>query len=136
MLYSKDFKITHGTTEQTLETYRIKMHTGIITNIGVYFPPGCAGLVKVKLRIGIHQIAPFNPSGEFRGDAWPIWYKEFIPLTEEPYIVWCDAWNEDEAYDHTITVQINILPSFAVMPVGAAEGIIESMKSIFTRPRW
>lgn len=136
MLYSKDITVTKATTEATLETTRIKMHSGIITNIGVYFPPGCVGLVKVRLRIGRHQIAPFNPSGQFVGNDQYIWYNEFLPLVDEPYVVWCEAWNEDAVYDHTVTVQMNILPKFAVMPIGAAEGIIESLKSIFERPRW
>ena len=49
-------------------------------------------------------------------------------------ILTVEGWNEDATYNHTIGIMFLILPKGVVLPVGATEGILESLKSLIIRP--
>ena len=49
-------------------------------------------------------------------------------------ILTVEGWNEDATYNHTIDIMFLILPKGVVLPVGATEGILESLKSLVIRP--
>ncbi|GAI91194.1 unnamed protein product, partial [marine sediment metagenome] len=61
---------------------------------------------------------------------FPVMYE----ITEEPMTLTVEAWNEDATYEHTVDILFLILPKAVVLPTGATEGILESLKSLVIRP--
>ncbi|GAH63559.1 unnamed protein product, partial [marine sediment metagenome] len=43
------------------------------------------------------------------------------------------GWNEDDIHPHTITLMILVLPKSFILPVGAVEGIMESLSNLIIR---
>jgi len=82
---------------------------GLIYRAQVMFPPGCAGLVGVKIFEGGHQVYPVTM------DEWWVAAGETIDF-EDPYIVTTIntkfrilTYNEDTAYPHRIYVRLGIV---------------------------
>ena len=134
MLYSKQILLTAGKTEATSTKTYFKVNKGVISNMWITFPAGCAGLVKMRIFYEGHPFVPVNQDNYIRGDNYTFQIPVMFEITEEPMRLTVEAWNEDEKYDHTIDVLFLILPKALVLPVGATEGILESLKSLVIRP--
>jgi len=134
MLYSKQITLTEGKTEATATKRYFKVNKGVISNIWITFPAGCAGLVKMRIYHEGHPFVPVNQDNYIRGDNYTFQFPVMYEITEEPMILTVEAWNEDATYEHTIDILFLILPKGVVLPVGATEGILESLKSLVIRP--
>lgn len=134
MLYSKQIPLTLGKTEAESTKRYFKVNKGVISDIWITFPAGCAGLVKMRIYHEGHPFVPVNKDNYIRGDNYTFRFPVMFEITEEPMRLTVEAWNEDEKYDHTIDVLFLILPKGVVLPVGATEGILESLKSLVIRP--
>ena len=116
MLYEVDISIlTAHTIANKLKTV-IGITNGVIHQLSVSFPPGCANLVKVTLNHGKHQIFPTNPDGRIKGDAINVHGKTFQELLVPPYEVRIDAWGVGLAHNHVITVRLWMLRVWQLMP--------------------
>lgn len=89
---------------------QVKLTHGIIHRVEVGFPSGCAGLVHIQIKEGLHQRWPSNPEGSFNSDGYTIGFDEHLKFYEEPYILTLVGWNLDDTYDHIIEVRFGILP--------------------------
>jgi len=116
MVYVFDFTVPKNTTKETQQLKRLKLCYGIIHQIDIVFPSGCCGLVHAHIDDALHQVWPTNPDGTFSGDGAPISGKVFHELAVEPFELQLWAWNEDDSYDHTITVRIWILKPWHLLP--------------------
>lgn len=116
MVYSFDITVSANTLESDKQETRLKLTYGIIHQIDIIFPRGCAGLVYCHLNDALHQVFPTNPDGDFSGDGFPITGKIFHEVAEEPFELQAWTWNKDDTYDHTITVRIWILKPWQLMP--------------------
>ncbi len=134
MLYSKQITVLTTHTQAAPSKSYFKVNKGVISNIWITFPSGCAGLVKLRIYHEGHPFLPVNADNYIRGDNYTFQFPVMFEITEEPMILTVEAWNEDEVYDHTIDVLFLILPKSVVLPVGATEGILESLKSLVIRP--
>jgi len=84
---------------------------GIIHQVEVGFPPGCAGLVHVAIFRFEHQAWPTNPDDEFAWDDYNVKIeREFFGLTTRPYELTLRAWSEDSTFAHTITCRLGLKP--------------------------
>jgi len=54
----------------------------------------------------------------------------FYEVKSEPYEITLEGWNEDATYNHTITLMFLVLPKKYILPVGATEGIMESLSHL------
>ena len=83
---------------------------GVIHKIDIHFPPGPAGLVGVRIERSGKPIYPSNPAEWFVSDNETISFNEYyvIEHMDPPFELHC--YNEDDAYDHTITFRFGILP--------------------------
>ena len=133
MLYSKHITFTKGQTEATLSRQTFKINQGIIYRAWIIFPAGCLGLVKVRIYHEEHPIMPVNKSDYLKADSYVFEIPLFFEVTDEPYNVTFEGWNEDANNDHTITLMLLVLPKKYVLPVGALEGVMESLKSLVLR---
>jgi len=134
MLYSKQITLAAGKTEATATKTYFQVNKGVMTNVWITFPAGCAGLTKLRIYHEGHPFLPVNKDNYLRGDNITFQFPVMYEITEEPMLLTIEAWNEDATYSHTIDVLFLILPKALVLPTGATEGILESLKSLVIRP--
>src|SRR3990167_779674 len=135
MIYTSSITIAANTAESSASRTDIKVTNGIITQVQILFPSGCAGLVNVQLFTGGHQFVPSTHGQVIKADGVLISSPEFLEITDAPRIISIVAWNNDETYPHTIEVLITQLPREAIPQMAFVEGIIKSLKNLFIRER-
>lgn len=82
---------------------------GIVHQVEIGFPPGCAGLVHVAIFRYEHQAWPTNPDNEFAWDDYNVVItNEAFGLVGHPYTLSLRAWSEDNTFDHTIVCRIGV----------------------------
>jgi hypothetical protein len=91
-------------------TTQIPIIAGTITQMFVQFPPGVNALAHLKLLWGLYQLFPSNEQGDFATGGETIVWDEAVDINTEPHQLTAITWNDDDTYDHTITVRIVIAP--------------------------
>jgi hypothetical protein len=111
MLYS--FPVGIGVFTDKVDAYHVplEMTAGKITRVMVQFPAGHLGLTHLIILDGLHQLWPSNEGEDFSTSDETITWLEDYDLTEPPYTLTAWGWNEDDTYDHTITVRIELEPA-------------------------
>jgi len=133
MFYAESIKTEVGKDASDPLYTEIKVTNGVIHEVGVYFPAGCAGLVYCQIYEGGHQFFPSTQGQFVRGDDVLVNTVEFYEITDAPRWITIKTWNLDETYDHTIEVYIKQLPKWAILPTGAYEGVLGALKSLVWR---
>ena len=100
----------------------------------ITFPNGCSGLVKLRIYHEGHPFVPVNADNYIRGNDYTFQFPVMFEIVEEPMLLTVEVWNDDEDYAHTVDVLFLILPKALVLPTGATEGILESLKSLVLHP--
>lgn len=106
MIFVSAIKTTHLTTKQNPLVTNIPIVQGKITQLLVFFPPGVNALAHIKILYGLQQIFPGNEQGDFAGGAVLISWAEDVDITHDPSQLTAVTWNDDDTYDHTITVHV------------------------------
>jgi len=88
----------------------IRLTLGRLTGGSLYFPSGPAGKLHFLARIGIHQIIPFNTGQNLRLDDCVIPLSLGFDLTEPPFELVCETWNDSTLYDHALTLILYLEP--------------------------
>lgn len=122
--------ITHGTTEGTAQDWKLKLAAGILHYVEIKFPAGCVGLVHVRLLHGVHPVIPMNAEDDINGDDEVIPFKEFYPLGANDNVITLQAWNEDDTYDHTISVRIGVLLEEELNPWVLLKDLVKILKTL------
>ena len=133
MLYSKQVTIPANTTEANAVKAKFKVNKGMIYYFWITFPPGCAGLTKLRIYHENHPFLPVNKDNYLRGDNVTYQFPSFQEIKESPEILTVEAWNDDDTYAHTVDVVFIILPKNYILPVGATEGIMQSLSELIIR---
>jgi hypothetical protein len=133
MIYTASIETTFSTSEANAKVTEIKVTDGVIHEVSVYFPSGCAGLVYCQIFEGGHQFVPSTEGQFLRGDGILIDSKEFYEIDTAPRWITVKTWNLDDTYNHTIEIMIKQLPKYVLLPAGAYEGIIYALKSLVLR---
>jgi hypothetical protein len=102
-----------NTLESAKQKTTLKLTSGRITQVQVQFPSGHIGLTHISLNVGLYQLYPANPEAQFSSSGETICFVEDITLASPPYEMEAYTWNEDDTYEHTITVRIHIEPATA-----------------------
>ena len=134
MLFSKQISVSASTTEANATPTYIRIRKGVISKVWITFPAGCAGLVKMRVLHGGHPFIPVNADNYIRGDNYTFELPVMYEITAEPTILTVLVWNDDDTYSHTVDILFLVLDKSLVLPVGATEGILESLKSLVIRP--
>lgn len=85
------------------------IHPGIIKQVTLEFPAGCAGLVYARVLYWEHQIWPGNPDGTFRGDGVNLVWPEDLEIIDPPYELTLEGWNTDDTFEHTVTLRVQLI---------------------------
>jgi len=109
MIYSFAISTPANTPKATPVETNLKLTAGIIHQIDILFPTGCAGLAYIAINDGLHQVWPTNPDESFHTDGETISFKEFYELKSSPHILTVFSYNLDDTYDHDIIVRLGIL---------------------------
>ena len=138
MLFSKDILVTANKQKSSPKEEIIKIAHGIITWLSVYFPPGCNGMVNCVILHHEHQIAPSTEGMVMTGNGIPIAWDEYYESYQPPYELKVKLWSPDTVYNHTVTVDIAILPRKAIIALALVDAIknlfgLLSPRRIFTR---
>lgn len=133
MFHSKHITYSSGGSAGSPTPNIYKVNKGVLHYIFVNFPPGCRGLVKLRISVNGSPILPVEKDAYINYDSYVLEAPVFIEVKEEPLTVLVEGWNEDDTYDHTIDIGFSIVNKEWIQPVGAYEGVIAALKSIFAR---
>ena len=109
MIYGRRITFTHGGASTSPERTVWKLTEGMIYQVEIAFPPGCAGLVSVRLSDHAGQLYPYDRGEWFSGDGETITFPETHAVEGEPFELLVDGYNEDETYDHTVSFRIGFV---------------------------
>lgn len=88
---------------------------GLIYRVEFDFPPGCCGLLNVRLFDGSYQVYPTSRDDSFHGDAAVIAFDDCYLKDTPPWIFRCVVWNNDDTWEHTVQIRVGIASSEAFM---------------------
>jgi len=107
--------------EQNIREFRIQqnvpLNTGVILNqsplfdgyireVKIHWPPGCNGLVDVRVGHGPKQFCPFEGFLSLNNVTPSYYFNEYVVHTEN---IWVEIQNTDGVNAHTISVMINMV---------------------------
>lgn len=135
MIYTASILTPKNTAEADAKITEIKITNGVITQVMIIFPTGCAGLVNIQFFMGGHQFVPSTEGQVIKADGVLITSPEFLVITDAPRIITVKTWNDDDTFPHTLEVLITQLDPIALPQLALAEGIVRSLKNLFLRER-
>ena len=107
--YNFTVKIPTNTEESDPERIDLSLTKGLIAGGQIFFPAGCHGLAHVTIHDGRGQLYPANKDDTFHGEDGAIPLVGRHEIDAVPFMLFAQAWNEDDTYDHTIQITLNIL---------------------------
>lgn len=110
MIYIKRVTTPANTLESDPLRSRLTVTRGRLRGGWVYFPYGPAGELHLQIKVGIHQIFPFNPDSDLALDDAVVPLDFCLEIDTPPYSVDIYTWNDDADNDHTLTVCLSITP--------------------------
>jgi hypothetical protein len=108
MIYREAVQIPSGQTKSVPFRQVIELTPGVIDNVQLTFPSGCAGLVGIRVKQSMFQLYPLTVGEWIVSDDFTIVYPENFPLKERPYALTLEGYNEDDTYPHTVHVQVSV----------------------------
>jgi len=133
MLYSEDIIVPANTTRAKKTRTRTRLWKGVLHRFRIDFPFGCNHLVHAHVNIGGHQIIPINDGTSVRGNGFPVEGKMFLELKEEQTPIAIYTWNDDDTYQHIITVSLYVLPKWVLLPQLMMVKLLESLQNLFLK---
>jgi len=99
------YTITALTAEADLVRRELAVSKGILKRLDVLFPFGCEFYARSRVFIGSKPILPRSSKGYATGNGFPVSTGDIFEsmLDDIPILTW-EVWNEDEKYDHTLTL--------------------------------
>jgi len=133
MLYQKTLNVPASTpSDAPVETTIVVKHP-VVTRLGVFFPPGCAGMVKVAVFYGKLQIWPSKEGEWVRGDSTTIWGEPFFELPEKETTLTLKGCSPNTLYDHDVTFYIIALPRIVALWMIGISRLVAFLERIFAR---
>ena len=133
MFYTRDISVEANTPRNSAKTVNIKTTAGVVHQVGIMFPDGCAGLVHVQLWHGGHPFIPVDPMMDVAGNNETVNITEFYKLFPGFNIITVRVWNEDDTHSHTIRVRIGVLPEYILVPYKPLTTISNRMAKLLRR---
>ena len=97
-----------NTAESAKQKTALKLTAGHINFVELHFPPGVNALAHLSINYGLYQLFPSNQDADFSSGSETIDWIEDIELDQPPFEFVAYSWNDDDTYEHTITVRISI----------------------------
>lgn len=133
MFYVEDIITSADTSKSVAVTTSSKFWAGVIHKIEVMFPPGCAGLLHVRIFHQGHQVYPSDEDQSFAGDDETVSFNDYYELQPGANTLKIETWNEDDTYSHTVHVRVGVLPAGLVNPRMQFTAIAGSLRTLLRR---
>lgn len=111
MDYAFDITVQPNTTRDNPLTVLEYLPFGTIYQMRYIFPSGCCGLVGFRIYHDEAQILPTRDDTWYRGSGTHFSVYEFHDLPEESNLIKFELYNEDDTYQHTVSIYISVLPA-------------------------
>lgn len=97
-----EYTVPKNTAEEDAIVVECNVTPGTLTDLRVYAPSGCAGLLKCRVFIGERPIAPRSGKAFLAGEGFIAEIRGAFELISGniPVLRWV-LWNEDTLFDHT-----------------------------------
>lgn len=128
MFYDFALTIPAATAEASPASVTMKLTAGIIYAVKLLFPPGPHGMVKLRIRHGLHQLLPTNPDGYFASDDEVINIDEYYELKPGQAELTAVGYSPGTTYPHTVAIRVGILDAGTLNPAG---GIASMFSKLF-----
>ena len=109
MFFLKNLTVPAGTPVSLAVRDKIEITGGWIKEIEIGFPPGCLGLVGVRVLRFEQQLVPLTPGEWLKWDDTMVKIPLDFPIDSEPFELNIDAYNEDDTYAHTIQIGVHVM---------------------------
>lgn len=109
MQFTYELTIPPNTVKTNPETQVCKLTYGTVKRVFICFPPGPKGLAHIVIKRFESQVWPTNPDGDFAWDNFVFIIEDEFNMESGPFTVKLVGWNEDDTYEHTVTVMFNVL---------------------------
>lgn len=86
----------------------LQLAAGTITHVEAQFPPGVNALAHIQITDGLHQLYPTNPEADVATGAETVLWNDSHELKPGSCQLYAYTWNEDDTFQHTITVRIEV----------------------------
>jgi len=130
---SEQITVPANTDEADPVISHVKVSPDVLHYIAVQFPPGCRGLAHVRVYANEHPVFPSDPAKDIAADSWTVesaLIHQFDPGYSELKII---AWNEDDTYEHTVTVYASVLERKFLFPQETISFQIADFLRLFRR---
>ncbi len=136
MLFTRSLTVETTHTEAVPLEETLQIAHGIITQVYVFFPAGCNGLVFARVKYHERAIFPSTPAMFITGSGFPIQWGEYYEVYQEPYELKLVGWAQSTTYAHVVTFGVVVLPRKAIVALAVTDAIkaafsILSPKRIF-----
>ncbi len=130
MIYDKALTIPAETKQPSLASVELAVGPGVVKQVFLTFPDGCAGLVGVQILFAEHVVWPSNPDTFFIANDITFSFLENTKVDDEPYSFTMQGYNNDCVYPHTVTLRLSIVPDepsllSTLLARGAPVGIVD-----------
>jgi len=130
MFYAWDITVPAARAEGNPVTQILKLTKGVITGIWIKFPPGCHGLVKVRILRSEFQLVPLSRGEWVTGDGEAVVTEPYYSLAETPAQLKFVGCSPQAGYAHTITVRVAVQPPEIATPYGILQDLIAVVKRL------
>lgn len=104
--------VSANTAEADLTRAELKISSGYITRISVYFPFGVEHLARCRVLLGSKPLLPRSKAGYATGNGVLVDTGDIREPTKgnNPVLTW-ELWNLDDTYTHELTLNVTWLPT-------------------------
>jgi len=127
MIYRLEETISSNTPQTAPEVFKLAVTKGVITNVWVFFPWGCANLVGVQIWYEGFQLWPISKGEWLRGNDILFHFEDPYKVETEPTFLRIKAYNEDDTYDHTPWVMLEVVKQ---EEIPAIERFLQTLKGL------
>lgn len=96
---------------------------GIISQVEISFPPGCANKVHAIVRQGLHQVWPSNEDGTYHWDDHTYSRRQHYPVKSGDPLFILEGWSPTTIFPHSIQFSFSVLPKKVLEPAASDSGL-------------
>lgn len=109
MLYSLDISIPANTPRTALLVSELQLCGGVIKRVWIRWRYGSASLCGCRIMRESRQIWPTDLTQWFISCPTDVVFDEYYELSDVPYSVTIEAYNNDDTYPHSLWVAFSVM---------------------------
>ena len=138
MHYAYQFTVEPTHTASSPLEESIKLGSGILKRVQIFFPSGCNQLVRCSIWNNGEQILPTNSDGYYSLDCSSVDASVHHNLDQNTNQLWFVGWNVGTDFNHSLSVMIDVqgpnepdINNLMMLMRETIERLISLMRSVF-----